>query len=485
MADIKIARGTFSTPGSTGNFNVTGLGFDDCEFVFCHATQVTSNDSNTAAVGHMMGITDMTNDRCCVHASSDTVHNTLRRAVNDAFIRGVNGDSDTPDYIATMVGAITDGFQLNFSSVAGGSGFIVHYFAVGGADANAVVGTQSFGAGSVTGVGFTSDLVGCISVCSANENVDEQYSFMSLGFAHDNGSSIDQWVAAIYGSDGTGSGTGDNKHSLLVDGTFIRQLGAEYTAWNAVCTVIGTDGFTWTGGNADDVYYFCLDLAGTGVYVDTVAKETGAAPDTQTLPDFGFTPQAMLLASCSELSGAAETADNNCRFSVGSYDGSAQGCSITTELNSSNTEQWQRSMNDRAIALSDDLGTAVDAEGTVQSFTDSTPDIIWDPNNSEADLIGFVGFTSQGTPFVEQGTAGAVSVTGFVAALDLGFVAAGTLGNAAVTGFVSALSLGLDVSGTLGNVAVTGFAGEVDVSKPFPYHIIKQKRRDMRAMLTL
>lgn len=379
MAAISTKKGTFTTPSGTGTDAITGVGFTPKALILW-GVPVTS-ESVAVHAAAWTGFTDGTNDKVIMVASENGVTDTRRDINQSACLSILNADNDTPVAVATLSSFDGDGFTLSYSSTT--TGYVVHYIALGGADLTAEVGQTGASASPVTGLAFQPEFVFTMSAGLALGGAASQHAIHAgLGCFN----ATDEWWLATY----QGQNDNANKDSILLTSGFTGQLFTGAMTWEASFSAFTSDGFSWTGSNADGFYYLALDLNGAGTDIGNFTKSTATAPASQDLPDLGFTPQIYGLATGSKTSQSV-TADG-CAASMGAYDGTTQGLTFRTDPNSAtNADQRQNASNVLATGTSN---AVFDALGTAQAITDATPTIIWDPNNAVADIIGYWAFES-------------------------------------------------------------------------------------------
>lgn len=131
-AQVEIATGTFTTPGSIGLDSVTGVGFQPKGLILWGVP--VTDESVAIHAAQWFGIADDTsptrNQKCIVVAGANGVADT-RRDLNENAILGIlDAESDTPLAEATLDSFDSDGFTLNCSGTPT-SGLIVHHVAFG------------------------------------------------------------------------------------------------------------------------------------------------------------------------------------------------------------------------------------------------------------------------------------------------------------------------------------------------------------------
>jgi len=340
-----------------------------------------------AELGH--GFSDGTNHRAVMHNAQDGASNNLRQSSITAAILVVDPTDDT----ILVEGSVTfqaTTFTLVFTTVA--AGFRIHYEVFGGSGA-AIVADVGADAAPVTGLGLANgDLL--LGFTSGEQfPASSQFAFQTYGVAHFNGIGIDQWALFKYMGDNDEDETG----SGLASGDFMGQYDVDFANWTIQITSLTGDGFNWAGSNGDHFAYMILDLGGLDVAVGTMTKTTGATPATHTFPDLGFVAQGYSIASASDVS---EDIDVNqaMRGSFGSFDGAGTGHSINAIVTPDvNTPRDSLSSSINVILMGQDFdGGNVQSMGEAQPIVDQLPQIIFDPNTNQAEIIGFYALASTG-----------------------------------------------------------------------------------------
>lgn len=381
-----VKTGSFITPASgTTVIDITTHG-NDAKGIHLWGNYSTSNDTNEAGSMTWHGFAAGSLDYAgMTNSESNNTINTRRENVNNRCIFITDPANDaTIDVAGTAVLNAND-VTISYNNFT--AGHVVHYEIFGGSDVSAVVREFAANTSPHTGVGFTSDLI--LFWCTGNAVPgNSQHAFMSFGCAHDNGASIDQWTLFSY----QGDNDLDSIGSALAPAFNAGQYDVDYTAWQTTITAIGSDGFTWTGSNTDEIVALCIDFGTLGVDVGTFTKSTSTSvPVTQALPDLGFTPQFYHLSTSSETATSLNV-NRDARISHGAYDevsGAGHSC-IATRDNSTGTDAHSRSNSAEVLQHSQNLnGSGVQSSATPQAITDSTPDIEWNPNTSAAEHIGY------------------------------------------------------------------------------------------------
>lgn len=130
----KYKGGVFTAPGSTGNFSVTGVGFQPQAVLFFGSNKTTEDSVVTGGVSSVMrGVMawDDVSSSIKSWCFSIVPHDAVRWE-QKPIVSCLNGSAAT-DYQATAVSFDSDGFTVNFTNVPG-STRKVHYVAIGDMD---------------------------------------------------------------------------------------------------------------------------------------------------------------------------------------------------------------------------------------------------------------------------------------------------------------------------------------------------------------
>jgi hypothetical protein len=146
---VSKAVGNFTTPTSTGNDSVTGVGFQpDTVFLLGSTAASTGSSISGGTIG--VSVFDGTDDYSYYSSSEDAVGTTNTQSLSDDQALHIPDNDGADEIKATYASMNADGFALNYSDVLG-TGRYVGYLAlgaavgsstapgVGGASANALV----------------------------------------------------------------------------------------------------------------------------------------------------------------------------------------------------------------------------------------------------------------------------------------------------------------------------------------------------------
>ncbi len=395
---IQADFGIFDCPASTGVAVVTtALDFTPkCYFLY---GVPVAGETATVHTGRFLGMTDGTSEFSLIGAARNGGAGDTRRDIDQTRVLiMVDGDSDTRLVEATHSSFNSDGFSLNFSTVT--VNLKIHWVAFGGTELTDVkVGSALASASPVTGLGFQPDFL--LTMTGDDDLTPTANNHSDTHFGVTDGTN-EWWLSAWNGRDDSAS-----VDSVLSTATgFIGAIKFGNRNWEISLTSFDVGGFTWSGTDPAGFYYMAMKTGGA-IVVDNFTKTTAAAPASQDLPDPGFQPGLYLLASGSRTDQPHSTPDG-CGWAVGVSDGVAMQNALSMQrFNLRDTDKRQN--NDHVLQLGKRPDLGVDAQATVSAITDNTPTITWNPNNSDADIIGVVyvdiesvapltGYTGWGMP---------------------------------------------------------------------------------------
>ena len=389
--DVRVAVGMFVTPGSTGNFDINHYKLQDnkVKAILLITTGATADDTNEANWYSSFGISDGTTSRAFHVFSEDGVaqasSNVSRerwtdRVLHQETVGGVD------ENVATFVGSIQGGFRLNFSTATAGRR--VFFMAFSGEDVQAIVGSEAVSAAAVTGLTFRPEWVWSQSFCDINGDPPAGFGTGTCGCFNDNLEqiSLNWYLGQDAGADQTtksASSDNDSYTGQIINGAM---------TWTMSVTSITSDGWTWTGLNTAGFDYLALNLLGVKTSLQQFTKSTGAAPATQALPDFGFVPQAYGILGCQRTT--ESPAVGNLAQQIGAFDGASMAAlSNVDENNVDPMNNSHQVVGDRVVLQRNMTTGAVQAEARAEGIADdTTPNIVWDPNDANAYLLHVFAF---------------------------------------------------------------------------------------------
>jgi len=397
MADVWYKTGTFLVPASgTTVISTTDKGTNPFAIhVWWTHADVNDTEELSATMGHGFGDGTDAISMCVTaqHAFSENHRNGIGAVGGaDNIINMVDPNDATGTKLVVGTTAAMNTNDVTISYTLFSANRIVHYEIWGGLDGSANITTRNDNSATDSphshGLGSVPDLALILTNGQAHP-ASSQHSFLSFGAVT---SGINQWALMSYWGDNneTHSGSG------LASGFCAGQYNLEYTNWTNVCTAMSSTTFTFTGGTGgDDVLTLWLDLGGIGVAVGDFLKSTTAAPTTQTLPSFGFTPMGYHLATAVRDLETINVQGPGAIFH-GAYDGDTGHACGTTNDDGGTADRAAWSRTGEVLFGSDNLDiSGVQFSGTPQAITDATVDIEWNPNTTGAtddEVIGYYAF---------------------------------------------------------------------------------------------
>lgn len=191
--------GTASMPTGTGDFDVTGLGFDSPDCVFfamaSHGNAVGVANTNVGAIS--FGVWCNAKQAMMAAEVANGAAESADSIWNEANVLGrVDQSGNTLQTAASYVTGITDGFTLNKS--AGGSASAFAYLALKGGDMDLTFEAASTSTGAITRNGLAHPVVGVVAfstlAATASQSSPTANAKLAMG-------------AGVSGSDRRGMGT--------------------------------------------------------------------------------------------------------------------------------------------------------------------------------------------------------------------------------------------------------------------------------------
>ena len=354
-----------------------------------------------ATVFTCIGFSDGAANACVANTIEDNVgtSDTYRRIANNLFLmRSVTG---TVVKAATLSAWSSTTFTVNHSS-ADAAGMTVNYLLVGGDDVEAKVGNFSTltttggglpAAQGITGVGFQPDglLMGYVGGVGALP-LSLDSAAITFGVADGVGAGsiclVDQDAQAV-----TNNHCGQLNDAILSD--FDISTGA--VTRKAVPASMDADGFTLTFTSnfnaATPVVY--LAIKGLSVKVGSFNKDTGGAPDAQSVTGVGFEPSAVLMFSHQRVH--ATTSAAGVRLGFGGSDGTnRRSIAMQSEHNNTTSQANEITKTDKVFIVCNNDTPAIDAEADLSSFDADGFTLNWTTNHAEATEILYLALASAG-----------------------------------------------------------------------------------------
>lgn len=335
-AQILYKKGNFTAQTSTGNQQITGVGFQPKALIFYYTTQ-TATGNSSASSGHGMGFTTGSSNSYAVatYSVAAGTSDTARVSSESKAIIILSGVS-TIGGAASLVSLDSNGFTLNWQTAAAAA-YIIHYIALGGSGLTALASTFTLNTTSgdqSVSVGFQPDFLLFLSIDSnsASETIDTNALF-SVGFAS---SASNQAGLGLYSRDA--QGTSDTCSVQRTDNSVVL-AGPAGTACNTIDALASlksfdTSGFTLTKNDlpSSDVKVHYLALKGGRYKVGYFNSRTSTG--SQSISDVGFNPDGLILTTFGLAANTAAQA--NYYFGFGSTDGTTHGYIARADADSDN-----------------------------------------------------------------------------------------------------------------------------------------------------
>jgi len=388
---LQTKAGSFVLNTATGNQTIAGVGFQPDGILFWATKAITEGTSAVDAI-YSYGMTDGTNDRVATAKAEDgsTVTDRFQSELNVILLQ--NPTTDVRDIAVSHVSMNGDGFVINVGTNTNSEAVLVKYFAIAGVT-NIVVADVDVDLSPVTGLGFQPNLLIVMCAGQAGGEIGSIHGLSNFGCAERFSGTTRQWRNCMF------QGEDDRVaiSSTIVSDGFIGQVYNGTLNWSLSLTTFDTGGFTWTGTDGvDNMSYMAIELpSGIEAFAGVQAKSTASAPATQTLPNSTFTPQSYILCNGHDTVDGTPT-QQSALFSIGAYSevgtSSQFNISVATEITTGTQADCRADATNVVIETA--LGGGTVAEAVPQAITDSTPDIIWDPNTATADFLGYLAFES-------------------------------------------------------------------------------------------
>lgn len=242
--------------------------------------------------------------------------------------------------------------------------------------------------GSYSGTGFEFDLMFASSIGSASFPSSGEAALWALGCCTD---ASNQFVAHLFGGGSLSSAV----NSGIRTNGFVNQIQGTVETWVAALTSKNSDGFAWSGSNADDFSFLALKFLSKQVNIDTFVKDsTGTDGATQSIGSQGFIPGLMMFLNGHRASETLSSGDS-C-ISMGFSD-DAEANEASTIVTSNPSDNADEATHTTGCVRGGDIDAASNAIGTIDTFQDN-PVIEWSTNDTVAAIVGYLSFERLGFP---------------------------------------------------------------------------------------
>lgn len=397
--DIRIACGNLLSPTSTGNQDITGLGFDCKALIIFSAHK--ADDSASPNIEYVNGIgaddgISASGQRCVGlwHTSSSTSAGWSRNGEIVALYYSGNSTLGSPN-LEAIFSRITDGFRLNWSAVDT-SGVLFNYIAFGGNDFRAIVGSKIGNASPVNTLPWRPDAVNVIG-----QNVTTDADQIRTTY----GSFCNGWIDCQSGAQFSVFPSIDNAGNAYVtfrDSAFYSKSFFGSLTYDFQFSQTLSNGWSWFDSSTDYFFYLAMYFGGSTHFpyqVEIIKADTsGVNGADQPLPSFGFgqtytTKKLIHSQVCRDGTGISGQSGGFCEgHTKFSYETIHQDC-LAFAKTSGNVSERRRKLNDAILMHS---SGDLDVPGKVgRIFYPNTID--WSTNNIIGHLIGLftLGFIGQ------------------------------------------------------------------------------------------
>jgi hypothetical protein len=391
---LQVKKGTFTAPTVTGNFAVTGVGFQGKALILWGNRNANNTLASNSGFGYGFAATSLQRGTSSFNASNavtaTTTHNERYGMLNRAYTIS-SATLGLAAAKADFVSWDTDGFTLNFT--VAGTALQIHYIVLGGTDlTNAFVGsfTEPIVTGNlgITGVGFRPDLV-LTTAWSQGDNVNAaSLNYNMSAFA----STTKRGALAITSQDVT-SPTNANSYERN-DKAIVSLNSVGTLRTEADFVSMDTDGFTLNysttvGSGAQPVVYLALKGGKYWVGSDTQKTSTG----TQAKTGVGFTPTGLLAFGGNKAT--ATTIDATlAKLTVGGSDGTTQGATFNEDVDNQTTSVAAQVSDTTKVLKHATSPSTVNAEASVSSFDSDGYTLNWSTADATAREFIVIAFGS-------------------------------------------------------------------------------------------
>jgi hypothetical protein len=376
---LSTKKGTFALNTSTGNQSVTSMGFQPVALVLW-VVGATANDTAAAHSSMSMGFGVSSSDRGCVSWRDDDAEANIETAKGSSVTKILRTFSDaatpTVEFEADLVTLDADGFTIDITD-APPSAYIVHYFAVGGAD----ITNQDFFSFNTTN--------------TATQDVTLAFEPDLLLFLTNGATTGDSGHAQL--CIGASSGAGENRASYWISDDAVGAAICKINNYASACllgastgtgtterfrarvTATSGSGFTLTNDVQSAAGEIVLGLALKGGQYKVLGDAAKATTGTQSTTGAGFNPTGALWFGTGTITpdtlgrdnptimvGGASAAGTEGFSTVGSDDGAAT--SNTFSYSNSAKAFGQLSGVSQSVNMAADL-VSFDGDGYTLDYT--------------------------------------------------------------------------------------------------------------------
>ncbi len=355
-----IVKRVYTTDGTTGNVIVV----DNTPFVPKAAIiqWVGTNDTNSLVAPAHLGMcfvaTNNSGGIDIVSSTSPSINRRRQALGSGSLIIMSESSSSGTDQVTGTPTLTSNGLDINFTNNTAGKTLYITFF--GGIGVEATLSQFAISDGSVSGLTHQPDLVFGLSNCASTAN-DTSFAVISFGIATAG--------AAQCGTSANYSGT--SRNASCTDAHFLAQVASGGTTydWEMVITSINSDGYSWTGSNADLGYGLAITFGGPQVNLlqfDTDAS--GVQGFTENLPDLGFDPGYIGIATATRV-GTSIASALGARWSYGScLPNLNQNSTYSHHLPATGTGTARQQRANTLVAMGSALTTSLEFQAKISVF---------------------------------------------------------------------------------------------------------------------
>ena len=345
------ARRVYETTGATGNTVVVDdLPFEPKAAIIQTQDNATPDSLAAPAQLSVCFVAGNAAGGVAIVSSTSPLITRRRQALGSGALMILSTASSAGVDQLTGTPALTsNGININFTNNTAGKELYITFF--GGDSVEAELTQFTVSSGSVGGLPFQPDLIFGTGVASS---VADDTSFAMLSFGMCVAGPTQCSIGARY--DGT------NRTSATDSTNFIAQFGNSGTVydWEMAITSINSDGFSWSGTNADLGYALSINLGGAqATLLDFITTSNGTNGVSENLPDFGFDP-GIIITGTSALTNSVGPTNVGARWSVGTCVGALDhGCTYAHHNASTGTGTARQQNSDTLLCMSSSATTSL------------------------------------------------------------------------------------------------------------------------------
>lgn len=369
-------KGVFTLPTATGSVPVTGVGFQPKALILWTTGQTATGYAAGLKLGFGMAASSTQRVTTAIRAD-DAVSPivAVRRAMTNACLIASMTSGGSLQMSTDLTSFDSDGFTLALTVGSAGTAYIVHYLALGGSDiTNVFVGKTAIGTAvgpwSVTGVGFTPDLV-------IGTHILNDIDAGAFGTAQFNLAAFTAFTqgALSFRTQDAANPTNSvnyqrNDKAIVGVGTSASTVGIEGTIAS-----MDSDGFTidlTTAPTAVDWGFMAIKGGQYAVLSDTQKTSTG----TQGKTGAGFTPKGLFVFGANAAASSSVDSTQS-KVSIGASDGTTEGASWASSLDNVATSDTNVAhVEDKVLRHATDPSTT-DGEADLSSLDSDGYTLSW------------------------------------------------------------------------------------------------------------